>query len=84
HTGLKIIKKLCERVRVPNEFRDLALLVCEQHSNIHRAGELKPTTFLKVLNKFDVWRKPDRLNDILLCCQADHAGRKGLEDQPYP
>ena len=84
HTGLKIIKKLCDRVRVPNEFRDLALLVCEQHSNIHRAGELKPTTFLKVLNKFDVWRKPDRLNDILLCCQADHAGRKGLEDQPYP
>ena len=84
HTGVKIIKKLCERVRVPNEFRDLALLVCEQHSNIHRAGELKPTTFLKVLNKFDVWRKPDRLNDILLCCQADHAGRRGLEDQPYP
>ncbi|MEZ8065810.1 multifunctional CCA addition/repair protein [Vibrio sp. FF145] len=84
HTGLKIIKKLCERVRVPNEFRDLALLVCEQHSNIHRAGELNPTTFLKVLNKFDVWRKPDRLDDILLCCQADHAGRKGLEDQPYP
>ena len=84
HTGVKIIKKLCERVRVPNEFRDLALLVCEQHSNIHRAAELKPTTFLKVLNKFDVWRKPDRLNNILLCCQADHAGRKGLEDQPYP
>ncbi|WP_210441626.1 multifunctional CCA addition/repair protein [Vibrio crassostreae] len=84
HTGVKIIKKLCERVRVPNEFRDLALLVCEQHSNIHRAGELKPTTFLKVLNKFDVWRKPDRLNDILLCCQADHAGRKGSQDQPYP
>lgn len=84
HTGLKIIKKLCDRVRVPNEFRDLALLVCDQHSNIHRAGELKPTTFLKVLNKFDVWRKPERLNDILLCCQADHAGRKGLEDQPYP
>ncbi|WP_152468125.1 multifunctional CCA addition/repair protein [Vibrio sp. THAF190c] len=84
HTGLKLIKSLCERVRVPNEFRDLALLVCEQHSNIHRAGELKPSTFLKILNKFDVWRKPERLNDILLCCQADHAGRKGLESDPYP
>lgn len=84
HTGIKLIKSLCERVRVPNEFRDLALLVCEQHSNIHRAGELKPATFLKILNKFDVWRKPERLNDILLCCQADHAGRKGLEFEPYP
>ncbi|MGY0616606.1 multifunctional CCA addition/repair protein [Vibrio sp. FJH11] len=84
HTGLKLIKKLCERVRVPNEFRDLALMVCEQHSNIHRAAELKPQTIIKVLNKFDVWRKADRLQDILLCCQADHAGRKGLEQKPYP
>nr|WP_250210284.1 multifunctional CCA addition/repair protein [Vibrio campbellii] len=84
HTGLKLIKKLCDRVRVPNEFRDLALMVCEQHSNIHRAAELKPQTIIKILNKFDVWRKAERLQDILICCQADHAGRKGLEDQPYP
>ncbi|MGI9946806.1 multifunctional CCA addition/repair protein [Vibrio hyugaensis] len=84
HTGLKLIKKLCDRVRVPNEFRDLALMVCEQHSNIHRAAELKPQTIIKILNKFDVWRKSERLHDILICCQADHAGRKGLEDQPYP
>ncbi|WP_045460804.1 multifunctional CCA addition/repair protein [Vibrio hyugaensis] len=84
HTGLKLIKKLCDRVRVPNEFRDLALMVCEQHSNIHRAAELKPQTIIKILNKFDVWRRSERLQDILICCQADHAGRKGLEDQPYP
>ncbi|CAE6878801.1 2'- nucleotidase and 2' [Vibrio sp. B1REV9] len=84
HTGLKLIKNLCDRVRVPNEFRDLALMVCEQHSNIHRAAELKPQTIIKILNKFDVWRKPQRLQDILICCQADHAGRKGSENQPYP
>ncbi|MGR5459507.1 multifunctional CCA addition/repair protein [Vibrio alfacsensis] len=84
HTGLTLIKRLCERVRVPNEFRDLALMVCEQHSNIHRATELKPQTIIKILNKFDVWRKPERLQDILICCQADHAGRKGLEGESYP
>ena len=84
HTGLNLIKKLCSRVRVPNEFRDLALMVCEQHSNVHRAAELKPQTVVKILNKFDVWRKAERLEDILLCCQADHAGRKGLADKPYP
>ncbi len=84
HTGLKLIKQLCERVRVPNEFRDLALMVCEQHSNIHRAAELKPQTMVKIFNKLDVWRKAERLNDILLCCQADHAGRQGLQDHPYP
>lgn len=59
-------------------------MVCEQHSNIHRAAELKPQTVIKILNKFDVWRKSERLKDILICCQADHAGRKGLEDLPYP
>lgn len=84
HTGLKLIKALCERVRVPNEYRDLALMVCEQHSNIHRAAELRPETKLKILNKFDVWRKPERLNDILLCCMADSRGRAGHEDIEYP
>ncbi|NIY90895.1 multifunctional CCA addition/repair protein [Vibrio diazotrophicus] len=84
HTGIKIIKKLCERVRVPNEFKELALLVCEQHSNIHRAAELKATTKLKILNKLDVWRKPERLEEVLLCCQADHSGRLGCEENPYP
>lgn len=84
HTGIKIIKKLCERVRVPNEFKELALLVCEQHSNIHRAAELKASTKLKILNKLDVWRKPERLDEVLLCCQADHSGRLGCEDNPYP
>ncbi|OIQ23387.1 multifunctional CCA addition/repair protein [uncultured Vibrio sp.] len=84
HTGLKLIKSLCERVRVPNEYKELALMVCEQHSNIHRAAELKPSTVLKVLNKFDVWRKPERLNDILLSCMADSRGRTGFEDIEYP
>ncbi|WP_443098427.1 multifunctional CCA addition/repair protein [Vibrio atypicus] len=84
HTGLKLIKSLCERIRVPNEFRDLALMVCEQHSNIHRAAELRPETKLKVLNKFDVWRKPERLEEILLCCMADSRGRTGFEDIDYP
>ncbi|MGC9421233.1 multifunctional CCA addition/repair protein [Vibrio sp.] len=83
-TGIGIIKQLCERVRIPNEFKELALFVCEQHSNIHRAAELKASTKLKILDKLDVWRKPERLNEVLLCCQADHAGRLGCEETPYP
>ena len=84
HTGIKLIKTLCARVKVPNEYRDLALLVCEHHTNIHRASELRAQTFIKILDKMDVWRKPERLEPILLCCQADHAGRLGLESEPYP
>lgn len=84
HTGQRIIRELCQRIRIPNEFRDLALNVCEQHSNVHRAAELKPSTILKILNKLDVWRKPERLKEVLRCCEADHRGRKGLEATPYP
>ena len=84
HTGKKIIKDLANRVRIPNDYRDLSLMVCEQHSNIHRAFELKPATIIKVLSSFDVWRKPERLENILICCQADHAGRLGHEENEYP
>lgn len=83
HTGVKLIKQLCSRIKVPNDCRDLALLVCQHHSNIHRASELKPATVLKLLNQMDTWRKPARFEQILLCCQADHQGRKGLEHLPY-
>lgn len=84
HTGQKLIKQLCHRLRVPNEYRDLALAVCEQHSNVHRADELRPSTYIKIFDKLDVWRQPERLNKVLLCCQADHAGRLGMERLPYP
>ncbi|MDG3089096.1 multifunctional CCA addition/repair protein [Vibrio hannami] len=82
--GLPIIKQLCERVRVPNDYKELSLAVCAQHSNIHRTKELRPATFLKIFNKLDVWRKPEKLAGVLLCCQADHQGRKGSEETPYP
>ncbi|MGR5361879.1 multifunctional CCA addition/repair protein [Vibrio mediterranei] len=84
HTGQKAIKSLCSRVRVPNEYRDLAVAVCAQHSNVHRAAELRPATFIKIFGQLDVWRKPEKLQQVLVCCEADHKGRKGLESTPYP
>lgn len=84
HTGLPLIKQLCERLRVPNDCRDLALLVCEYHQIIHRARELKSSTVLKLFNAIDLWRKPQRLDAILLCCIADLRGRTGFEQAAYP
>ncbi|MEZ9302575.1 multifunctional CCA addition/repair protein [Vibrio breoganii] len=84
HTGLKIIEKLSKRLRVPNQYKELALHVCKQHSNIHRAQELKASTLLRVLDSFDVWRKPAVLEQVLITCQADSQGRLGHESTPYP
>jgi tRNA nucleotidyltransferase (CCA-adding enzyme) len=84
HSGQALIKQLCSRLRIPNEYRDLAIAVCDQHSNVHRASELRSSTYVKIFDKLDVWRQPERLNKVLLCCQADHAGRLGMEHHPYP
>ncbi|MGB0895145.1 MAG: multifunctional CCA addition/repair protein, partial [Parashewanella sp.] len=83
-TGIVPIKQLCQRLRVPNDYRDLALLVSTQHQNIHNAFELRTETVLKIFNKMDVWRKPKRLTQLLTACQADSQGRTGFEDHPYP
>lgn len=82
--GLPLIKALCERFRVPNEYRDLALLVSDQHQNIHNAPELRADTIVKLFDKADFWRKPHRLQQLLLSCEADAKGRTGFELSPYP
>ncbi len=82
--GLDAIRTLGERLKVPNNCRDLALLMSEFHSHVHRAYELTPKTILSLLNKADVWRKPQRFQDFLTTCKADVRGRTGFEESDYP
>ncbi|MDX1536918.1 multifunctional CCA addition/repair protein [Arsukibacterium sp.] len=84
YTGLTLIEQLCQRLRVPNDCKELALKVCEYHQLVHKARELKPATVLKLFNGVDVWRKPQQLSDVLLCCTADLRGRTGFEQADYP
>ncbi len=82
--GLKTIKALCLRLKVPNECRDLALLVSEHHTLVHSAFELRSATLVKLMDQCDAWRKADRFQQMLQCCVADSKGRTGFEDKPYP
>jgi tRNA nucleotidyltransferase (CCA-adding enzyme) len=82
--GVKLIRGLSERLPVPNACRDLGLLVSEFHTHVHRAFELRPKTVLKVLERTDAFRRPDRFERFLLTCEADARGRGGLEDRDYP
>ena len=82
--GLAVIKKFCKRLKVPNECRDLALLVSEHHTNIHSAFELRASTMVGIMDKCDAWRKPHRFQQMLQCCVADSKGRTGFELLPYP
>ena len=82
--GLAAIHALCDRLKAPNDCRELALIMSEFHSHVHKAFELKASTVLKVLNCCDAWRKPERFQLFLLCCEADARGRTGFEQRDYP
>ena len=82
--GCKLIRNIGERLPVPKASRDLALLVAEYHTHCHRALELRPKTILKVLEKTDAFRRPDRFEQFLVCCEADARGRAGRENRCYP
>ncbi len=83
-TGIAPLRALSERLRVPNEHRQLAVAVCREHLNIHRLFELKDATVVKLLERCDAFRKPARVAQLALVCEADKRGRAGLQGEPYP
>lgn len=82
--SLPLIKQLCERIAAPKDYKELALMVAQWHTHCHRALELKPATILKVLQSNDAFRRPERFEQFLLCCEADARGRTGFENRIYP
>ena len=81
--GVKLIRRLAERLPVPNACRDLGILVSEYHTHCHRAFELRAATILRMLEATDAFRRPRRFEQFLLACEADARGREGLEDRHY-
>jgi tRNA nucleotidyltransferase (CCA-adding enzyme) len=84
HNGLKLIKAVNERFKVPKDCQELALLVGQYHTHGHRALELKASTLLELLQSFDIYRRPQRFEEFIAACEMDARGRKGLEQRSYP
>ncbi len=80
----KLIRKMSDQLPLPRATRDLALIVAEFHTHCHRALELRAKTIVKVLERADAFRRPQRFEQFLIACEADSRGRTGLEDRPYP
>ncbi len=81
--GLPLVKTLCERLKVPNEYRKLALVVTEYHLQCHRAADLKVETLLNLLRGVGALKSSAKLEPFLLSCEADARGRLGLENRHY-
>ena len=81
--GLPLVKTLCERLKVPNEYRKLALVVTEYHLQCHRAADLKVETLLNLLRGAGALKSSAKIEPFLLSCEADARGRLGLENRHY-
>ena len=80
----KLLKGVCERLRVPVDCREIADVVAREHGNIHRSGEFGAAAVVRLLERCDALRKPQRFEMVLLACECDARGRLGLEQRPYP
>ena len=86
HEGrsVKLLRGICERLRVPQQCKELAEVVAREHGHIHGSMGLSIEAILRLLVRCDAIRRPDRFAQVLQACEADARGRLGLQDRPYP
>src|SRR5262249_43581384 len=86
HEGrsVALARLVSERWRVPTDCRELAELVAREHTHIHQSGGFTPEARLRLLERCDAWRRPDRFAQMLQACECDARGRLGLEQRDYP
>jgi len=84
HAGVKPLQDLCARLKVPSEHRELAIMACREHLNVHRLDELRDSTVHELLARCDAFRKPERIAQLALVCEADKRGRLGATGATYP
>lgn len=82
--SVELLRDVSERLRVPVECRELAEVVAREHGNVHRCEELNAAATVRLLERCDAFRKPQRFEELLLACECDARGRLGLEGRPYP
>ena len=82
--GVSLVNNLCDRLKIPNKFRELAVMTSRHHLHCHRIEEMKPETILKKLEEMDAFRRPERFEQFIIACEADSRGRTGYEDRDYP
>jgi len=82
--SVTLVRALCKRLRVPNDCRDLAVIVAGFHGKACRVQEMRPETVMRLLQDIDALRQPQRFKAFLQACESDSRGRTGFESAPYP
>lgn len=82
--GIALVKNVCERLKVPSDCRDLAIMTARDHGNVGRSQEMRAATLQDMLERNDAFRKPQRFLDMLKAAECDCFGRAGLENIQFP
>lgn len=82
--SVNLVKEVCKRLRVPNDCKDLGIMVARFHGKLHQVLKMRPETLLEFLMDIDAIRQPARFGDFLKACEADSRGRTGLENCALP
>jgi tRNA nucleotidyltransferase (CCA-adding enzyme) len=82
--SVSLVDVVSQRLKIPNECRDLAVMVAREHGNVTRAMEMRANTLVSLMERCDAFRKPQRYLDMLSASECDHRGRTGFSDIPFP
>jgi tRNA nucleotidyltransferase (CCA-adding enzyme) len=82
--SVDLLKEVAKRLRVPNDCKELAMIVAKFHGKLHAVPQMKPRTLLEFLIDLDAIRQPQRFEDFLKACECDSRGRTGLENCALP
>lgn len=83
-SGVPLVEAVCERYKVPNEYKAVAVLTAKHHLRCHRLLEMKPGSIMRLIEALDGIRRPERVRHFAEACEADARGRTGFEDRHYP
>ncbi|MBD3892839.1 multifunctional CCA tRNA nucleotidyl transferase/2'3'-cyclic phosphodiesterase/2'nucleotidase/phosphatase [Hydrogenophaga sp.] len=80
----ELLRGVCLRWRVPRESRELAEVVARERGHIHHSGGFNAAALVRLLERCDALRRPQRFEQVLLACECDARAPPGQADKPYP
>lgn len=82
--GVRLVRDVAARWKLPAECKELAELACAEHIHVHQSGGFGAAAVWRLLKRCDALRRPERFRQLLQVCECDARGRAGLQDRDYP
>ena len=73
-----LIREICGRLKVANNYRDFALMIAKQHMQIRNVLDMKKGRLLTLINDICGLKHRQNLADYIRICRCDMLGRKRI------